>query len=117
MRKKFLATRFARITRQLAVLLEAAIDELPDDEPHGDLPPMESAILEALQDGRPQPGKRLAKTAGYSYSARLRTCLADMCRRNLLTHCPDGYKLSQESAPVTGARPANGVNGHVENHR
>jgi hypothetical protein len=110
MRKKFIATRFARITRQMAVLLELAMDELPDDEPHGNLPPMEHAILEVLQDGRPLPGKRLAKASGYSYSARLRTTLADMTRRSLLIHCPDGYKLPQDSAPVAPARPAN-VNG------
>lgn len=95
MRKRFLQTRLARITRQLAVLVDCLVDELPDDEDHGDLPPMEAAILESLQDGKPQPGKRLAKLAGYSYSARLRTCLADMTRRGLLTHCPDGYKRAE----------------------
>src|SRR6185437_10984675 len=100
MRKRFLQTRLAKITRTLAILVDCLVEELPDDEPHGDLAPMESAILEALQDGRPLPGKRVAKAAGYSYSARLRTCLADMTRRGLLKHSPDGYSRLESGTSV-----------------
>jgi hypothetical protein len=111
MRKKFLAARLARINRLQGMLLDQLIEEMPDDEVLEDLPPMESALLEALQDGRPLPGKRVAKACGYSYSARLRTCLADLCRRSILVHSPDGYRRSQDSAPVAPARPAIGMNG------
>jgi hypothetical protein len=96
MRKSYLQKRLARITRSLAILVDCLVDEMPDDEPL-DLPPMEAAILEALEDGKPQPGKRLAKLAGYSYSARLRTTLADMTRRSLLNHSPDGYKIASQN--------------------
>ena len=104
MRKKFLATRLTRIVRQMSVLLELAFEEMPDDEATDGLPPMEQAILKSLDHGRPMPGKRVANAARYSYSARLRTTLADLCRRGLLTHSPDGYRYP--STPVPSAEHA-----------
>ena len=88
----------ARVTRQLAILVEQLVEEQPDDDPIDGLPPMEQAILEALQDGRPLPGKRVARAAGYSYSARIRSTLADLTRRGLLIHGPDGYQRRAETA-------------------
>lgn len=87
MSRKDLARRLARVSRQLCRLLEEALET---DEPDN-LQPMEQAILDALV-GKTLPGKQIASRSGYSYGARIRLVLADMTRRGLLTHGPDGYR-------------------------
>lgn len=89
MSKKDLARRLARVTRELSQLLEHALTPSVAVVKSK----FEQAILEALSGGEPMPGKLVAKRAGYSYGGRLRSVLADMTRRGLLTHSPNGYSL------------------------
>lgn len=109
MRKKYLATRLARLNRQMAVLMERLIEEAPDDDPIDALPPMEQAVIAALASGQTMHSKRIAKASGYAYGSRIRGVLADLCRRNLIVNGPDGYKL----APAGTPRPPSPDKGHT----
>lgn len=111
MRKRALAVRLARITRQLAVLLETLVEEQPDTDLPDGLPPIEQGILEALSDGSTLTGKRIAKRSQYAYSPRLRQTLADMTRRSLLAHGPDGYRIA--STQKVSPRPLVHLNGEA----
>lgn len=93
--------RLAKMNRQHS-LMQAELhgmlmDLVKESSDIADLAPMEASILEVLQDGRPQPGKRIAKLTGKSYSARLRTCLAEMQRKGLIVHVTEGYRLPPQS--------------------
>lgn len=106
--RKHHTVRLARVARQLAILVEQLVEQAPEDQAAADLPPMEAAILEALEDGRPQPGKRIAKATGYSYGGRLRHCLSDLTRRGVLHHSADGYRLMSRNVPAPQAGPEPG---------
>jgi hypothetical protein len=52
---------------------------------------MELAVIQTLRGRSCLTAKKLAKATGYSYSSRLRACLARLSRDRVIVRTPDGY--------------------------
>ncbi len=91
MSDRSVSRRLAIINRELAKLVDHLIESAPPEETPGVASRFEKAIVEALGSDT-MPAKKIARRSGYAYSARLRSTLADLVRRGILTHGPDGYR-------------------------
>lgn len=101
---RFMLRKLTQMNRLIGMMIVEMVEELPPEEPAGATNLLERNILKALADEAPMLGKRIAKRGGYSYSARLRAALADMVRRGILAHGPDGYRLVSTQMPSMNGR-------------
>lgn len=99
MNERSIARRLAMIAREYAKLAAELIELLPPEEsPVNNR--FERAILEAIGT-ETMTAKKIAKRSGYAYSGRIRSTLADLCRRNILTRSPDGYRRTPTDTKAT----------------
>lgn len=97
MQHRHAARQLIRVVRELAALLERAIEDAPDDSTDSNLPKIQKAIMEALASGEAVTAKKLARRTDYAYCSSFRACLTAMCRRGLLSRTPDGYKRVEKA--------------------
>ena len=59
--------------------------------------PIEAAIWQCLRDG-PMPAKAIARAVSQKYTPSLRTILANLRHRHVLTCTVDGYRRAERKA-------------------
>jgi hypothetical protein len=76
--------------RALLIDLARQVRESLQEPLPADLTPSQRRILAALTD-TPTPARQLARLANRTYNSRFRDQLAELVRRRLVRHLPEGY--------------------------